>query len=104
MQAGNLDRQIVIQNYTTEDDGYGNEVPTWSVLATVWASVEQSDGREFFAQAAIQNDRRLVMRIRWRDDLRTDQRVIYQEIEHNIIEIREIGRNVGLELHLTSDG
>lgn len=43
------------------------------------------------------------MRIRWRDDLRTDQRVIYQEIEHNIIEIRELGRNVGLELHLSSE-
>ncbi|WP_062225661.1 phage head closure protein [Aureimonas frigidaquae] len=99
MRAGDLDRQIVIEReQITGDDGYGNEIRGWAPVATVWANVKQESGREFFAQSAVQNERRVVFRIRWLE-VKTDDRVMYEGREHNIHDVRELGRREGIELH-----
>lgn len=104
MRAGIMDRRITVQHYTTVDDGYGNEIPTWADLATVWASVQQESGREFIQASAITPERRVVFRIRWIDGITTTHRVIYEGRQHDIHQVREIGRREGLELHTTATG
>jgi len=105
MRAGLMDRRISIEHYTTQDDGYGNEVPTWAEMANVWAAVQQESGREFIQAAAITPERRVVFRIRWMDGLTsTGNRVIYEGRQHDIHEVRELGRREGIELHTIATG
>ena len=99
MEAGKLDRRISIQGYTTVDDEYGNSVPAWTDIATVWASVKQGTGREFIQAAALTPESRVVFTIRWMDDITTANRVLYEGRVHEIQDVREIGRRVGVELH-----
>lgn len=46
MRIGRLRHRVTIQQYTTTDNEYGEPVPTWADVATVWASVEPLSGNE----------------------------------------------------------
>jgi len=99
-----MDRRITIQRYeVVGDDGFGNEITEWNDLATVWAEVKQESGREFFAAAAIQSERKVIFKLRWMDVTVID-RVSYDGTLHDIHEVRELGRTEGLELHTTAGG
>ena len=106
MRAGDLDRRITILRYELAgDDGYGNPFETYVPTEEVWAEVKQESGREFFAQATIQSERKVVFRLRWIDpEIRVYDRVLYAGREHDIHEVRELGRKEGLELHTTAGG
>lgn len=106
MRAGDMDRRITILRYELGgDDGYGNQYPIYVPTEVVWAEVKQESGREFFAAATIQSDRKVVFKLRWIDpEVRVYDRVLYGEREHDIHEVRELGRKEGLELHTTSMG
>ncbi|MCW5692928.1 MAG: phage head closure protein [Pseudolabrys sp.] len=86
------------------DDGFGNEVTDWVNYAIRAASVIQQGGREFFAQAAIQSERRVVFRCRWVESVTPAYRVICDGVTYNIQEARRIGRKIALELHCTAGG
>jgi len=106
MRAGDMDRRITILRYELAgDDGWGNPVETYVPTEEVWAEAKQESGREFFAAASIQSERKVVFRLRWIDpEVRVYDRVLYAGREHNIHEVRELGRKEGLELHTTSSG
>lgn len=105
MRAGDIDRRITIQREeVVGDDGYGNVLTDWVDYAERWASFTQMSGREFFAQAAIQSERRVVFRCRWADDVTPAYRVVCDGVLFNIEEVRRIGRKAGLELHCTVAG
>jgi len=99
MDAGGLDRLVTLQRATWETDPYGQEIATWHDLATVFAEVRQSGGKEFFAAAQIQASKRVVFFIRWYPGLTVLDRVSYDGTLHNIAEVREISRRDGVELH-----
>jgi len=104
MRAGDMDRRITIQRYeVVGNDGFGGQIIEWIDLGTVWAEVKQESGREFFAAAAIQSERKVVFRLRWMDVTVLD-RVSYGGRLHDIHEVRELGRQEGLELHTTTTG
>ena len=105
MRAGDMDRRITILRYELAgDDGWGNPVETYVPTETVWAEVRQEGGREFFAAASIQSERKVVFRLRWIEEVRVYDRVLYDDREHNIHEVKELGRQEGLELHTTAEG
>ena len=39
MRIGQSDRRIEVQSYTTSANAYGERVPSWSTLVTVWAEL-----------------------------------------------------------------
>lgn len=104
MRSGDLDRRITLQSFETVSDGAGGSTTTWVDLATVWASVQQQSGREYFALGTTQTEVKRVFRLRWRNDITTLQRVVYDGQNHNIDEVKELGRRAGLELHATATG
>lgn len=101
MRAGDLDRRIELQSFTFVDDGGGGGVETWTTYATMWAAYQQISGREYLAAGGIQTERRVVFRLRWRDDITTAHRVVYGSQVFEIHEVRELDRKAGLELHTT---
>lgn len=104
MRAGDLDRRITIQQLTLIPDGGGGSTESWTDLATVSAKVTQQSGREFLQASAVRTERAVLFTIRYRADLTTGNRVVYDGIDHDIREVRELGRQAGLELHTESIG
>lgn len=104
MRAGDLDRRITIERATIEYSGSGEPIETWNALATVWAKVDQQGGREFFATAQEVSERKVVFRIRWIEGLNVLDRVMLDGAEHDIHEVRRLGRKEGVELHTTAAG
>ncbi len=99
MRAGDLDRRVTIRRYTVTEDPFGGEVHEWTDLATVWANVRQESGREFMAAATEMASRKVIFRLRWMAGLTVLDKVHFEGRDHDIHEVRELGRRAGLELH-----
>lgn len=71
MQAGNLNRRVVIQQKAVTQDPYGEEVITWNTWKSVWANVRPMSGYQYM-QAQAQTVEAKVMteiRIRYLDGI-----------------------------------
>ena len=98
MLPGRLDRRIVIQVNTPPQNGYGESVPAWTVLATVWAQVIPVSGREAVTGGAIIAEADTTFRIRWRDGILPTHRISYGSNLYDIRHIAEIGRREGIDI------
>jgi SPP1 family predicted phage head-tail adaptor len=98
MKAGKLDRRVQIKVKTASRDAYGAEILTYSVLATVWAEVVPTSGREYFAAAQFIPEATLKIRMRFREDFDETALISYDGVDYNILYIAEIGRADGLEV------
>ena len=100
MRPGTMDRRITIQRLTVMgQDPYGGQIVEWGDLATVFAEVRQQGGREFLAANQMLAEKRVVFYLRWLPGLTVQDRVSHGGELHNIEEVREIGRQNGIELH-----
>lgn len=97
-RVGDLDRRITIQAKTVERDDYGATKETWSDAATVWAQYLPGGGDERFAAAQVYAETQARFRIRWRDDVTTQHRVLFDGKLWDILAIDEMGRRGGLEI------
>jgi SPP1 family predicted phage head-tail adaptor len=101
MDAGPLDRKIILQRFTSTLDEYNEPVKTWSTLATRSASYEPlSDGERFRAgETAANASARFV--IRWSSAVSTlnpKDRLQYEGETWQILHVKEIGRREGIEI------
>lgn len=87
MRAGKLDQRVTIQSATIARDSYGNEVRTWSTLATVWAEVEPLVGREFMEGRQVESEVTTRIRIRYRTDLTTAMRAVHGSVTYDIVSV-----------------
>lgn len=101
MDGGKLDRWIQFQRATQTDDGFGI-VATWSDLGSpIWGSrMDLSDSERFQNGMA---DAEMVSRFRIRSSefsrgLTAKDRLICDGRTFGIIGIKELGRNIGLEI------
>jgi len=53
MDIGRLDKRITLQRRSAVKDDYGQELDTWSDVATVWGNVKPIGGREKLRAMAI---------------------------------------------------
>lgn len=104
MRAGKLDRVITIQRNTYVVDEYGNPEHTWSDVATVRAQIVQQSTEEFIRNYGASDETVIIFRIRWLDGITNADRVVYGGVNHNLKEVKEIGRRKGLELRCVAAG
>lgn len=84
MRAGRLKHRITLQAYEeTRDPDTGAVITTWVDVASVWASVDGVNGREFLASSAEQSGTTWRIIIRFRDLLPT-WRILYNGVYFNI--------------------
>lgn len=84
LNAGRLDQQITLQQRVDVVNGFGENVPTWSDVATVWASANPKRGREFFAAAQQQAEGPVAFLIRYRSGLTERMRVVWNGVNYDI--------------------
>ena len=97
MRAGNLDREITIQRFTTTVDDYGTPVQTWANVATVRAQLIQASTQEYIRGGAV-DETVAVFRTWWLNGITNADRVVYNGQNLNIKETKELGRRNGLEI------
>lgn len=84
MRAGKLRDSITIQHKIDTPDAFGQPVSAWSDLATVWANVLFNNGKEAISSQSEVAMKAASMRIRWRTDIITGMRVIFNGETYNI--------------------
>jgi SPP1 family predicted phage head-tail adaptor len=105
MRAGALDRRITLRHATVTTNDYGEEVPTWIDLATVWASKQDvSDAERVRAQ---QTGASITTRFQVRysvllAELTTRDQLLCEGRLYNVSAIKELGRRHGLEITATA--
>lgn len=102
--AGKRDRRITIQRKTgTGRNDFNEVVPVWTDVATVWAEQRPNRGGERFAAQEVYGQSGLTFQIRYRADLRVDDRIIHEGRIWNITDIRELGRRVVTEFDAVAE-
>jgi len=85
MRAGELDKRIIIQYAAKSKNSMGEDIETWTTLATVWANVEFTTGNERFLQQERIAETTAVFKIRIRTDIDSTKRVQYGNRYFNIL-------------------
>ena len=75
MEAGKLNRKITLQIKTVIFDTDGYRTETWADVATVWAEMITTGGKELYAAQRMNDETNAVFRIRYRSDLNADMRL-----------------------------
>ena len=83
-QAGQLDRRITIQTFSETTDNFGQEVKSFSTLASVWANVVEKVGREGEDGEMIAATKKVEFIIRYRTDVDEEMRIIYNSNTYKI--------------------
>ena len=105
LNIGRMDRRIDIEQDTASSaDSYGQIVPSWGALDTVWAQVTPS-GNETHEGNQDHATRTTEFRIRYRSDVTEKMRIKYPASSGDIYDIEsiiEIGRQEGLDITATA--
>lgn len=82
--AGKMTERITFQAKGVTKNAIGEEVVTWSDVATVWAEVKPLRGREFYAANQTQQVVDVRFIIRERGGLTVDQRLLWKATPYDI--------------------
>jgi len=79
MNIGKLRHRVELKSATTEQDGYGESVETWSgdAYTTVWASIEPLSGRELEHAQQITAETNHRIRIRYNSSVAAEHRAYW---------------------------
>lgn len=83
LSAGTLRKRITLQQQSPSVDTYGQQITTWTDVATVWASIEPSVGRELMAAQAVRLDQPTTITIRWQPALASPKTVAAMRAVYN---------------------
>ena len=91
MEAGRLRHRVTIQEKVVTRDTFGEEVITWTDVATVWGSVEPMRGREFMEGRQVEAEVSTRIRIRYfPDGVEPEDRVSYDGRVFDILAVIEV--------------
>jgi len=104
LSAGDLDRRVTLERFTTTVDSFNEPVKAWGVLAVRAASYEPiKDGERFRAgETAATASARFVIRYSAAvANLNPKDRLTFDGDTWQILHVKEIGRREGLEITAT---
>jgi len=90
MKSEELRHRIKLQvlETITNDNGFEEEI--WQDYKTVWASVSNLYGREYFEAAAVQAEKTVKFTIRFTKDIDESMRIKFRDKQYNITSIDNI--------------
>lgn len=104
LTPGRYDQRVTFQERTSSTNDFGEDVPTWSDVAEVWARVEPLRGREFFQAGQMQSSAEVRITVRWRAGLDEKMRIVWRGVPHEIVAppIDVSGKQIDLEFMCAS--
>ena len=93
-RIGALDERIVVEQYSTTANEYGEPIKTWSTSGTLWARVEYLNGgnAEKFVEATENEYRAVRFTVRYRTSVSNKNRILYNSQYYDVREIQHEGR------------
>jgi SPP1 family predicted phage head-tail adaptor len=98
LAAGTLSHTIAFTRETKTRTPNRATSSAWTELATARAEVVKASASEFLTGFGEAQQRTVIFRIRWRDDITVADRIVFAGTAYALKEIVEIGRRRGLEL------
>jgi len=102
--AGEMTDRVTIQQKVTTRGANGEELVSWSAVATVRAGVRPLRGREFVLLRAAQSELSLEVKIRYRTGINTEMRLLWRSNPYRIEEMIPGGYRNKTELTLMCAG
>lgn len=96
-QPGRANQRIKLQAKSVTRNAIGEEVVTWTDVVTdtadhaIWAEAWPLKGREFFAAQQTQYAADVRFRIRYRDGVTREQRIMWNDEPYDIIMLVDVG-------------
>jgi len=90
MSIGEMKHRITFQKFVVNVDENGFEVEEWQDYKTVWASVSNLSGREYYQAATIQAEKTVKFTIRYLLGLTADLGIAFEDRQYNITSIDNI--------------
>lgn len=87
MAIGDLRHRLTLQKFTTVVNENGFEEEAWQDYKTVWASVSNLSGREYYQAATVQAEKTVKLLIRYSQELDTSMRILFKNKQYNITSI-----------------
>jgi len=84
MEIGELRHRITLQRFTTIVSENGFDIETWQDYKTIWASISNLYGREYYQAAAIQVEKTVKFIIRYIEDVDTSTRILFRGKQYHI--------------------
>lgn len=81
MRAGRLRQRITLQTNTPTVNSFGERVESWADTATVWASINPQNAREFLAAGIQAQQVSHMIEIRYRGSVTPEMRVKFTDRE-----------------------
>lgn len=110
LDAGGMDRRVLIERATTAEDALGTDVETWAPLQPAWARKLAQRATEAWKAGGTAAQRETVWQVRWTSvlasmiDSGSKDRLVYQGQVYPISGVIEIGRREGLEITTNPSG
>ena len=102
MNIGGLDRRIIIQNYATNTNLYGELMEVWQDYTTVWAQIERKPAAvETNSAEQMVSVNKVVFNIRYSSItklVKPHHRVKHDDKYYNILGVHEVGRQERIRL------
>lgn len=93
MWAGALRNRVVIQSKTVTPNSFGEEVISWSTVATLWAAIEPLQGREYLEGAAAGAEVTTKITVRYYPNLKPEMRATWGSHTYDILSVIEFREN-----------
>lgn len=90
MEIGELRHRIALQKFSIAINENGFEVEDWVEIKTVWASVSNLYGKEYFEAAATQSEKTVKFTIRFIAGIDESMRIMFKGKTYRIIFIDNI--------------
>lgn len=84
MRAGTLNSFVTVKYRTSGQDAAGQPFDTWVELASMWANVKNRSGAESIRADQEASVVRTSIRVRYREDITADMRVVHRERVYEI--------------------
>jgi len=98
MEIGQMDRRIVLQDYTLTRTDYGESTPTYTTTATVWAAVRFGSGNERMVADKNTAVGDVIFTIRFRSGITEKTRISWDGNYWDIQHIAYLGRRQYVDL------
>ena len=90
LNPGELRHKITFQSQRRAKDSLGQPIESWKSVATVWANIITTGGREFYAAQKLHAETTAVIKIRYRPGLKPTMRIKYGSRYFDILAINDV--------------
>ena len=99
MSIGRMRYEVALQKPTNTRDTGGGITESFTTLSNIFADIEQTRGNESLRQGQVKEQTTFILTIRYRKDIGTNYRILYDEDAYNIRNIKNVdNRNRYLEV------